>query len=163
MVLVALAMVWVALAIFWVMHKSWTSTNLGNDAIISLHPVWSAHFDWAAGFKQISLESGCKCNICVDMLCLSVWLGQEVWCWVPVLCLLSGVVAPWKWLPLLLLCECCPDSTWSATGLLWAGLGVCAVTSGSCSPSGKSAHPPVASSTLLGASMTVDKCMLLYA
>ena len=36
------------------------------------------------------------------------------------------------------------------------------MTSGSCSPSGKSAHPPVASSTLLGANMTVDKCMLLY-
>ena len=61
------------------------------------------------------------------------------------------------------MCGCCPDSTWSATGLLWAGLGVCAVTSGSCSPSGKSAHPPVASSTLLGTNMTVDKCMLLYA
>ena len=40
---------------------------------------------------------------------------------------------------------------------------MCAVTSGSCSPSGKSAHLPVASSTLLGANMTVDKCMLLYA
>ena len=37
------------------------------------------------------------------------------------------------------------------------------MTSGSYSPSCKSAHSPVASSTLLGANMTVDKCMLLYA
>ena len=36
------------------------------------------------------------------------------------------------------------------------------MTSGLCSPSGKSAHPPVASSTLLGTSMTSGQVYVCY-